>query len=217
MSRPLTRCCAVHAGLGGRRRDNQRNRGGLLVEFLFVGQSVRAHHFAMIGGEHDDRVVAQTGLVERREHASGLGVGDFHEPVVNPQILAPLLVGPVGVPADGFLDRRRQRLGVAQVRSRRRQLRGVVGQQLAQRGALRVFADVVRVENRDDEQEWFGVRLTEKLDGGVGCVRVNGQAFAVFVLVNLVWVTTRERQHVEARHLAPLNAGNATCRCHLPA
>ena len=100
------------------------------------------------------------------------------EPVVYPQILAPLQIAPLSVLCRESLDRRRQLVGVAQVRTRRRQLRRVVGQHLPERLALRVFANVVRIEHRDGEQERPVARLSEKLDRGVGRVRVDSEALA---------------------------------------
>ena len=65
-----------------RRRDRQRHpQHPLVVQVPLQHQGVVAHHLAVVGGEHDDRVVRDADLLEVVEDPADLGVDELDHPV----------------------------------------------------------------------------------------------------------------------------------------
>jgi len=62
--------------------DDERDLGGFLPEGRLLDPAVRAHAFAMIGGEDDEGVAVQLGVVEGLKDAADFAVDIFDEAVV---------------------------------------------------------------------------------------------------------------------------------------
>ena len=79
-----------------RARNEQRHFGGFVVEIILEHHLVMAAALAVVGGHDDHGVAGAPRVFERVQDAADLRVHHLDMAVVAPQVIAPLLLGPLG-------------------------------------------------------------------------------------------------------------------------
>lgn len=78
-----------------RRGEDKRNADGFLIEGGFLDPAMRAHAFAVVGGEGDEGVGSEAGVIKGTQEAADVLVDVLDEAVVIVEVEAEVVGGPL--------------------------------------------------------------------------------------------------------------------------